>query len=598
MDISIKNAPVRYLVELTGRNIWDPRFALSTSFSNQVESGVVCYFDTGVPEELTYWKIWGGGYSDVPTSTRLQIYFAGFLSVVTSFAALIEKERSFWVDGSRIYCHIERYPWQYANGSTSVRESLGFATDVVDYRKKSDDTISGERYEVRLKVPTNITQKIPDPSGGIVFSKTFSLTLDNHDGLFDSGLFFNTPVILKKSSVEYPEYSDFVTIKTGLYENGFVKKTSFKITVADVLRTLTNPVNDVITLDEYPASGDSAGKNIPLAWGVITGAPLISVGTDQYLCCAPDYLTSVETVYDTNGDPIVPFTVTDGVISTAVEAKSADFTGRDSNRIGDIIIDIVSNRANFPFVEGVWDVTDVTGYLESSFRINYLVSSGTVQKLVNDVTANDTSVFFVKNNGLMTLRRWGDRYETHTIPTYLRIVLKSKTYTSYDDFASSVDVNYGYDYGSKEYLKNELDDSREQEIEREYLKVQRRTFDTDLASKDDAVSFASRLLARWSVRAEIISVDEGVDTSLINVFDTVIQPAVVNGRVMSTFTMWVATQVNPAQDMLVLEQLGRETGYSGDMYQPSNEDQAGIMYQPSIENQSGVLYSPSEVITG
>ena len=132
-----------------------------------------------------------------------------------------------------------------AEGQNCVWQFLSSSLNPKDL---SNNILNGVRVPVRLDIPSaSLTAKLSDNISGVTLNQSFSVSLFNNDGYFDDEErwnLFNTPVRLKKSIKENPEYRDFLTIRSGLVENTTTTFDSFRIDVAEKFRAMDNPVQN------------------------------------------------------------------------------------------------------------------------------------------------------------------------------------------------------------------------------------------------------------------------------------------------------------------------------------------------------------------
>ncbi len=128
------------------------------------------------------------------------------------------------------------------------------------------------------------------------------MVLSNEDGLFDNDDewdLFNTPVHIKKAVVENPTYADFKEIRGGNAASTATKFNEFRITVADRLHNMDDPVCRVIIAENFPSLtllDDVKGKFIPVVYGA-KKIKLIKLDNAGHYIGA-EYLASVPIVYD------------------------------------------------------------------------------------------------------------------------------------------------------------------------------------------------------------------------------------------------------------------------------------------------------------
>jgi len=550
---------VRFLIDLYVRLEWPPELALAAAVAADQCGQNIFKIDCSRPSN-TYWTNWGGSY-DNPKTTNAQIYFTEFLMEVDSILTLLATENSLYVSGDSIYFNTTHYPWQYPADETEIDIVEGYSSAPVDPLNPSNEFIEDTegarvRYPVRLEIPS-IVNKLSDPISGAALQSTFSFSLLNHDGAFDltrDTNFFNTPVFIRKTNADNPKSEDYTPVRYGLVSNMDVTGESIKITAEDLFRTLDEEVCKTVTAEDYPNAPDnSLDKSIPIAYnGPYYGIDLLEVGTNQYLVCDPDYLVSVDAVYDSDGNSL-SFTVSDGVIF-ATDADSCDFTAISTYNIGEIITAEMAAKSELTYAEGIWDVTETDAYLALAHNINLYFDGGDVKSLVKKCLESDNAFLISKNDGRLTLRQWGQTYDSHTIPAWMITKFPTKSYSDRKYYGSSIKVLYDYREASDEFNLAYLDDSLEKIIAEQYRKSTLYEFETLLRTEPEAQNLAGRLLSRFGGRHEIYKVYSGYDTSAVNLLDTVNLKLDINGRVLSENTAWIVKEVNVTQDVLTLEE--------------------------------------------
>jgi hypothetical protein len=568
---------IRFIAELSQRTFYPPEVAVGAVVSTSQQGKIISMIETGYQATGNYWTDWGGTY-DNPETTQLQLYFDLFLTPVGSVSGLLSTENSFYVSGTIIYINTPKFPWRYEDQGTEMLTVEGYSSSVSNPLNQSDINydVNGINvpYPVRLVVPSSTMQnQLSDIINGIVLYSSFKLEFGNEDGRFDNSddaNFFNTPVSLKKTTVENPMISDFKAIRSGLVENVEVTDKSMFVTVADTNRTLDDEVCRIFTIEEFPdAPSDTIDKKIPLLWGSQYNLDLFDVGTDKYVVIDPEILASVDAVYDADGN-LLEYIVSNGIITVTsddgeggiVEASTADATGSPDNKIGQIIVSEIQAKSGISYQEGPWDTTETDYYISISSRINLYFDSGKVKDLIKKCLENDSAFLINKNDGRLTLRQWGKLYDDHTIPSWLIMQRPERTNLDPKYYASSVAVEYNYNKGDDKYTSVYLNDLSEKNISGKFRKRQRKTYPTLLTTESDASSLSVRMLGRFGGRPEIWKVAVGYDCSEINPLDTVILTLSYNGRVVSNFyNCFIVRGINPAQDKLTLEAYSRVENY-------------------------------------
>jgi hypothetical protein len=507
--------------------------------------------DINTHPKQSYWIDWGGEY-DCFASTQIELYYTQFLLRVNSVNELIILDYSFYVgkDGFA-YMNIPKHPWLYADHETEAEYLLQFLSAALDPGKPSNNNLRGEKALVKLEVP-NFTVKLSDNISGIVLNQGFSISLHNNDGYFDSDLLwnlFNTPVYLKKAVKDNPEYRDFKNIRTGFADNTQVNFDNIKIDISDKHRAMEEPVCDIIEAAKFPnitIDADNFNKNIPIIYGR-KKIRLQKLNEGIYLTA--EYVTEIIGVYNGDGQNI-NYTVKRGnyTVIVAENADTADIIGWPCNRIGEIIKDLIERKANVAFNGTNVNISEWERYNEEAFSVNMLFESGNVKNAIQAVLKNDMAFLIQQNDGRLTIRKYNRVYSKHRLPTWTTTKKPEKTWASaQQNFFSSCIINYN----EKKFLFADA----EREAEDTYRRRVRKTFDTDLFITTEAAQLAETLSARYTTMKQTLKLAVGTDTSSFELMDWVIYDSNINGRKFSSGDYFFIKEVNPAQDILVLEEL-------------------------------------------
>ncbi len=564
---------ILYLAELFKKLEWEP--VLCTTPNNFDREDNIYFFDTA--QNLTsYWVTTWDGFFDTPIGTDIQVFFDLFLFEVSSEALLKSTINSFFVSGDLVFVNIPRKPWQYFKSSAQISssESTSYSTGPKNSADPSDIKYDGKKYLPILKVPS-INNKLSDPISGISLFPTFSYQLDNNDGRFDNDdefNFFNTPTfILKSFEKDNPSISDFKTIRRGLVE--FVKPDFKKyfVTVADYDRFFTNEITRVFTVAEFPNIEDNViNKNIPIGYGSLVKIPLFQIDKDtaptptfiDYVAIEPTQVFSVSSVFDSDGNSL-SFTLSSGIIRVTeldgggevIPGDSVTLEGKQGFFVGSIITELINDFSNFKYFEGNWDVTETDAYIAISDEVGFYFKGGQLKKAVTELLKNDSAFLITKNDGRLTIRRWGETYGSHTIDSWRIFTdkLKKNSTSIAKYYASSININYNKIVKFNSFNDTFLNDDNEIEIFEKFKRSVTSNYNTILINEADVSDLSDRLLNRFGNMNNLVSVSVGYDTSEINLLDTVNIDIVPNGRVFSDFAQWIVRQVNPSQDSLLLE---------------------------------------------
>jgi hypothetical protein len=268
---------------------------------------------------------------------------------------------------------------------------------------------------------------------------------------------------------------------------------------------------------------------------------------------AAEYITRIHGVYDREDNPL-DFTLNGLVITAPREADYAVVEGYANNRLGDIVIHLISIKGGVLYTNTFWDVAETDAYRNTSPRLNIAIKSGTVRSAINEVLKSDMVFLIQKNNARFTLRSWGKQYGVFNIDEYLITQEPSKNWKDAQKYwFSSCVVKYSKNdrtggFDNQIFLKD-----KENDIQEKYNKKTTAEFETRLTRAEDARNLAARLAARFNYLKETVTIGVGKDTSEINQLDTVMITISVNDRLYSHVKKWIVKEIDPAQDKMTLE---------------------------------------------
>jgi hypothetical protein len=511
----------------------------------------------GAHSTNSWWYYWGG-YNDIPIINQAQLFFDGRnLITVYSLDDCCKTEYSIYdnPEAGMIYINIPNHPWLYESSLCNFSIVMFFTSSPKNSSNPSDDIYNDEHWPVRLETP-KLTIKLSDVINGLTKYPSFDFTLFNDDGYFDNievDKFFNSPTFLKKTWVDNPTPEDFIPIRYGIVETIKLDDKTMRVSCGDIFRTLGEPVSNVVK-DIFAEAVENRDKNLPVVYGTIkTG--VIQIDTNKYV--AGENITNVSQVFNKDGDS-VPFTFSKGIISTSEEEEidSAIITGNTNNRLGDVVVDIITSKTGISYAASFWDLDETNMYRIDSPMINIQFEGGTVQSAVKKALSSDSVFLIEKNNGRFTLRKWGTTYQKHIIPSWNITKFPTKDYAeAQNNYLSSCSIAYNYDFYKKEHNDAYLYTAKEKKAVKAYNKKIRKSFETYLASETDCKLLAEQLTTRFSILWETVKVSIGKDTSEINLLDTVELEMKINGRIFSDKTNWVVKEIDPAQDTLTLENI-------------------------------------------
>lgn len=555
-NLTARRNPAKYAVQLFRKYGFEPKIAIPDDVCAGDKDIYAIYTGALVTDPSNYWIAWGG-YFDNPVGLGFQMYFSQFLVQTETYAALVAVENTFYIDTTNeiVYIHIPIPPWMYFDRYTEMYtdENSAFTSAPKDERNLSDHMYGVAKARPIMVVPS-FSSDLSDAISGITSYNNFSISLRNQDGYFDTQNledYFNTPVRVLKTTNNAQTFSAFNKIRSGVVSDISVTYDSVVVQGSDELYQMKNNVCRAITTDEFASATQNINGNIPIGWGTLSGIKLIHLwttgGTYYYIALDRSYVTAVSACYDKDGvSRAFSFTATTGIISSSYELSTADVTGRTDSRIGKIVTELLTEFESLPYVDGLWDVTETDAYIALSAQIDLYISSGTTKAAVENALKNDIAFLIQKNNGMLSIRQWGQTYDVFNIPSWVTTGKPSKNFKdAYKYYCSSVKVEYS---GG-----TVLNNANEEALYLDYKKIYRAPLSTVLHYEADAQDLATRFMTRFGGYRETVNAAFGVDTWQINLLDTVNYDPTINGREYSKYTSFIVKKINPGQDMLELE---------------------------------------------
>ena len=514
-----------------------------------------------------FWTDWGGTMDNCQLP-NLELHFGQYLRKMDTTADMEKTPFSMYIqktDDKRIcYINIPMHPFLYPEYQTETRNVTPYLYAPLSAINPLDNVINNSRAVVRLSQPS-INQKISESFAGQTLNLDYSFSLINNDGKYDDDGelegYFNSPVYIKKSTKDNPEYEDFKNIFDGYIEGVNTDTDSLNISVADSFRSMEEPVCKVFG-DTYfydTVEGDTVGKNIPVIYGRVSTKPvLLNEDTEKGIktYCIAEYISAVHKIIDNDGNRISHTSTKEDLengilrISSEFKPETVECTGYTNNRIGEIVKDIVTNKSGILWNDTNWDTKEVESYTASySPKINIVFAGGTCKAAVGNVLQNDMSYFFQNTDGKLTLRQWGKNYSSYKIDSRFLTKNPSKDFSnSAENYFSSCIVEY---FGGKSFHHT----GSEMESIKTYKKKLIRTFTTVLENEQAAKKFAESLSKRFSKLKQRISIAVGTDTRHINLLDKIEMIVNINGRQFSDNKYWIVVAHDLANDTMTIEQL-------------------------------------------
>ena len=544
-------------------------------------SGIIYELDISNPPTDSYWLDWGGHFNHF-RGTNIMLRYDDYLGRADCMDDMKGMPNSFFIDGRTVYIHLPRHPWLFPEHSTSFEHVIPFLSNAVNPGNPSNNDIEGLdiRPEVRLEIP-NFTVRLSDNIAGMTLNQGFSIALKNSDGFFDDEYalnLFNTPLYLRKTATENPEYGDFRLIRNGLVENKNTTFDGIQISVADRFRALGEPVYNVIRQADFPGitvQDNALNRPIPIVFGTSRINPVKltdnrpdgntpGVAVNHYMTA--ENTTGVLSVHDRNGASIsfsfnpgtkvitVPNIIENGN-EARIEAAEAIVTGNTENRIGQVIRWLLENRAGIVFNETNFNVSEYNAYADNSFPINIAITRGNIRRAIDDVLKSDMAFLIQQTDGRFTLRSYAGRntYALHDIDSWVVTKRPDKDYgRAQDSWFNSCIIEWVSDGGE---TISELYTMRAVEAERRYRRRVQKTFETNLTAAADARILAGILSDRYTSMRQVVKLSVGINTAGFELLDRVRVDLDINGRKFSRSADFIITAINHSQDILTLEEI-------------------------------------------
>ena len=539
----------------------------------------VSIYELDIRKREGYWAdVWGGHYDHFQGSD-IELHYGRYLSKPASINDMLRSPYSLFIEDGIVYMNIPAHPWFYPDYSTENRRVIPILRSVLDPGNPSFSIVNDTQAMVRLETPA-VNVKLSDGHNGVSLHQGFGISLANNDGLFDDEEewnLFNTPVHLKKSTVENPCYSDFKKIRGGFIDSTSTTPDGFDITVSDRIRAMNEPACRIIEADTFADLGIAArpeaiGRSIPVVFGTMT-VRLTRLDETRYV--AAERIESIvnSRVYDRNGNARTVSNNTAvnremGIITVNdpdFEAETARVTGYAgtgaangavlagwfANRIHNAVLNIIVNKAGLRFLDSYWNIAEINRY--SAPRVNMTIEGGTVSQAVADILKSDMAYLIQQGNDRLTIRRYGTGYAVHQISSKMLTKKPEKDFSgAKENYFSTCVINY--DRTDRETYRIFLFADGEREAFRKYKKRLTRTFETNLTTEAEARTFAVLLGGRYTRVRQTIKIGLGIDTSGMELLDTVVMDMDLNGRQFSRAGRFIIREIDKAQDTLVLEE--------------------------------------------
>ena len=528
--------------------------------TNRIKNFQIFEIDIRIPNKDSYWVTVFGGNFDNYSGNDIELYYGGQYLSHVDLNSLTSVPYSMYNDGNGfILINIPLQYWFYDAPITSYRELEMFTSSAINPSEPSNAQLGINIAQTRLQLP-NFSVKLSDNFNGISLNQGFSVDLINNDGYFDNDdywILFNTPLSLKKSFVDIPTYNDFKRVRSGLIDYVSTNFGSYQIKVADKFNSLENPACSILEKDTFiglTVDNSTVGKSLPILYGY-SWVKLLKIDDTHY--CATEKITTVYRIIDKDGN-IINWQLNNNIITVPANSKpdSAYIRGYEIDKIGGIIIDLMS-RADLRYLSTYWDKEETDRYLDNSKQVNFLLTSGNIKKAIQDLLVNDMAYLLQKPDDRFTIRKYGETYKTYNISPQMITKQPEKDYSkSQENYFSSCVLEYTPNNSSNMSSETSflLYNENEFAAKKKYKKNVQQSFKTNLRNENDVIDFGKILSDRYSFLKQKIKLPVGIDTSQMELLDIIEIDMNINERQFSNKTKYIITEINPAQDILTLEE--------------------------------------------
>lgn len=354
-----------------------------------------------------------------------------------------------------------------------------------------------------------------------------TLKLDNTDEEFDQ--YGDSPV--PGSDINYLHISNadlkaglnsLTPIYTGFSSGDRFTTNVYNISVQDKRSKLSMPVPSTIFNDtDYPnISNKVIGKTIPEGYGDLIGIPAfctdgtITTGNVSYKYATDG--TSITTVYvkvDDDYNSVTPVSTdpTNGeIVLSSTDARDSsgnprkvkvDARLRDYDSPGSIIKDMIYRYLNHEYILEYFNITqweEEEAYLADIYF--YMGKEKTFIDYIEKIqSASDYGFMFDYDENGKYIIKVDDLYRDvkATIPYICNIDDEKEAERDFEEYATSIRVNYAEDQESKDSLYV-IADSLESAVEKEYRKYKQITYPSCLKNSTDAQNKADLIAIDYS----------------------------------------------------------------------------------------------------
>jgi hypothetical protein len=428
-----------------------------------------------------------------------------FYSKTTSLADCRATDSSFYYDlvNFNLYIH-------FADFEPPLNQNISYG-GAVGYSKLPNNIrqpyFNDFYYDPRLLEVSGLSKSVDPLFFGLLQYSSGSVTLFNNDGNFDdwrSRNLYGQPARILVGDIE-DDYNDFESVYEGFIADDSRTFEEFTITLEDPRRALTQPVaTNLLTTTDYPDLKDEFQNTVkPVAYGSIKNAPAKCLNSEEtptptyytFLICDTEFnlVSSLDNIYvdgiltaiTGTADLLAgTFTMTAGSVSGNLDNVTIDFTANSISNGANIIKDLLDNYDLKPFVPSFWDITEVDEAELLCRDTSLYIDNGStsLSEAIESVLIDIDGRFFVKNNGLYTLRIYSESRTPNEKEIENDEWMESpEIFNNGSEYLSSAIVTYLKDISSGSFLTYEDTTFQSEAFER-YKRYKTATFETNLVT--------------------------------------------------------------------------------------------------------------------
>lgn len=462
----------------------------------------------------------------------------------TSRENVVEANKSFFYDKNttRLYVHFDNFDKPSLH-AVIVGQLMGLSNRAIN--------INDIYYEPLLEGVPTISKRKDSLYFGIVSYDGGNYSFNNvgkeFDRITDSFIFGQS--VATKYAGDTEAYADYRTINKGYMERLQLNNETAGMDIIDNRKQLSRKIpNTYFDQTTFPNLRDrNIGKPIPLVWGAVDNAPIISTNENKSsagnfkftIAEITDHTTGITKIVQIYVDGIATTWANESLVNATFELTTSLYTAgkkvtgdiqgfklgstMDDNSL-DIIEDMMSTYQSIAFTSDNFNTTEWSGNKSSQNDVGIFLNKETeLIDVIENIAESNFATFLIHDDGRYTWRKFVNT--STSIRTIKKQELLSQPELDYDgnEFLTSVNIKYKQDYANKDFASynNTLSEST---IFDQYSKYQTREIETVLTSDTDAFSLSVSLMAYMKNVPANIEIETGIQNIDLEIGDTVTFP--------------------------------------------------------------------------